>query len=227
MIVVRYVLGALLQPAILALLLFGPAGTFAWWRAWVLVGVVAVGTAVSLGGLARANPALLTERLTRPLQEGQPFADKLILLVYLAAFAGLVAFIPEDVFRLRVFAAPAPIVSTLGLGLFAAGWSLAAVALRANAFAAPVVKHMAERRQAVVDTGVYAIVRHPMYAGIVLLLLGMPLWLESYAALLLASVPITLLAVRIAIEERFLRRALAGYGAYTERVRFRLIPGVW
>jgi protein-S-isoprenylcysteine O-methyltransferase Ste14 len=65
------------------------------------------------------------------------------------------------------------------------------------------------------------------HAGAVPLLVGMPLWLESYAAALLASVPIGMLAVRIVVEEQFLRRELAGYDAYTERVRYRLIPCVW
>jgi protein-S-isoprenylcysteine O-methyltransferase Ste14 len=71
------------------------------------------------------------------------------------------------------------------------------LALKENAFAAPIVKHQEERNQTVVDRGVYSVVRHPMYAGAVPLLIGIPLWLESYAAALLAIVPILLLAVRI------------------------------
>jgi protein-S-isoprenylcysteine O-methyltransferase Ste14 len=76
-------------------------------------------------------------------------------------------------------------------------------------------------------TGVYGIVRNPMYAGAVLLMIGMPLWLESYAAALFAIVPIILLAVRIVFEEQFLRQELSGYDAYTERVRYKLLPYVW
>jgi protein-S-isoprenylcysteine O-methyltransferase Ste14 len=223
----RMMLGLLLQPGLFALFLFAPAGTWAWWRAWVIVGVVFVAALVSLVTLAWLSPALLAERFGKPIQEGQPFADKVILIAYLTAFAGLIAFIPVDVFHLRLFAVPAPWVSAVGLALFVAGWWLAIVALRANAFAAPVVKAMRERGQSVVDTGVYAIVRHPMYAGVALLLLGMALWLESYAAVLLAAFPIALLCGRILIEERFLRAALADYGTYAERVRFRLVPGVW
>ena len=78
-----------------------------------------------------------------------------------------------------------------------------------------------------IDSGVYGIVRHPMYAGVVLVLIGMPLWLESYAAALLASVPIGLLVLRILVEEHFLRQKLKGYHAYTQRVRYRLIPFFW
>jgi protein-S-isoprenylcysteine O-methyltransferase Ste14 len=90
-----------------------------------------------------------------------------------------------------------------------------------------VVKHQAERHQTVIDTGVYSIVRHPMYAGAVLLMIGMPLWLESYAATLFAIVPIILLAVRVVFEEQFLRQELSGYDAYTERIRYKLLPYVW
>jgi protein-S-isoprenylcysteine O-methyltransferase Ste14 len=119
------------------------------------------------------------------------------------------------------------LVSVLGLGLFVAGWWIMALALRENTFAAPVVKHQEERRHGVIESGVYGVVRHPMCAGAIPLLVGMPLWLESYAAAVLASVPIGILALRIVIEERFLRRELKGYDTYTERIRYRLIPFVW
>lgn len=78
-----------------------------------------------------------------------------------------------------------------------------------------------------IDTGVYRVVRHPMYAGAVVQFVGMPLWLESYAAAMLASVPISALVPRIVIEERFLNRELTGYDAYKQRVRYRLIPFLW
>jgi protein-S-isoprenylcysteine O-methyltransferase Ste14 len=134
---------------------------------------------------------------------------------------------PLDVFRFHLMAKPGTLASSLGLVLFVVGWWIMTLTLRENAFAVPVVKHQAERQHTVIDSGVYGVVRHPMYAGAVPLLVGMPLWLESYAAALLASVPIGTLAVRILVEEQFLRRELAGYDAYTERVRSRLIPCVW
>jgi protein-S-isoprenylcysteine O-methyltransferase Ste14 len=120
-----------------------------------------------------------------------------------------------------------PIFILISGVLFVVGWWIMTLALRENAFAAPVVKHQADRQHTVIESGVYGLVRHPMYAGAVPLLVGMPLWLESYAAALLASAPIGTLVVRILVEEQFLRRALAGYNAYTERVRYRLIPFVW
>jgi protein-S-isoprenylcysteine O-methyltransferase Ste14 len=89
------------------------------------------------------------------------------------------------------------------------------------------VRHQEERRQVVVDRGLYAVVRHPMYAGAIPLSIGMPLWLGSYAAALAAVVPIAILVVRILVEERFLRRELPGYEEYTRKVRWRMVPGVW
>ena len=154
-------------------------------------------------------------------------ADKVIVVLYIAAVSGLIVFIPLDVFRFHLMGKPGTPVSSLGLTLLIAGWWVVYFALRENAFAALAVKHQEERQHTVIDTGVYSIVRHPMYAGSALLWVGMPLWLESYPAALLASVPIATVALRILFEERFLRRELKGYDAYTQRVRYRLIPFLW
>lgn len=224
---VRVVLGVLFQPALFGLLFFYPPGDLAWGRAWTLIGVVLVGTIATLVALARANPALLAERFKPPVQRGQPAADKVVVLAFIAAFFAAVRFVPYDVFAWHLLPAPPFAVALLGLVTFVAGWWVVTAALRANAFAIPVVKAQAERHQVVVDHGPYAVVRHPMYAGAVLLMLGLPLWLGSTAGALAALVPIALLALRIAVEERFLGRELAGYSAYAARVRSRVLPGVW
>ncbi|HJZ93853.1 MAG TPA: isoprenylcysteine carboxylmethyltransferase family protein [Gemmataceae bacterium] len=223
----KLTLGVLVNVAIFGVCLFLPAGTLDWWRAWVFLGVVFVGAVASTVTLYRVNPGLLEERFKPPVQKGQPLADKIVVVILLAAFVGLIVFIPLDVFRFHLLSEPPALVSSLGLVLFAAGWTIMTLALRENAFAAPVVKHQEERQQAVIDRGVYSVVRHPMYAGAIPLLVGMPLWLESYASALLAIVPIGILAVRILIEEQFLRRELKGYDAYMQRVRYRLIPLIW
>lgn len=227
MFVYRLIGGVIGNLAIFGGLLFLPAGTFNWWRAWALLGVVVVGTVATMVGVFAGNQELLDERLKPPIQKDQPLADKIILLPLLAAFFGVILFIPLDVFRFHLMSKPATVVSSLGLLLFVAGWWIISLSFKENTFAAPVVKHQEERRHTVIDTGVYSVVRHPMYTGTVLLLVGMPLWLESYAAALLASVPIGLLAVRILFEERFLKQELKGYEAYTSRVRYRLIPLLW
>jgi protein-S-isoprenylcysteine O-methyltransferase Ste14 len=208
-------------------LLFMPAGTFDWPRAWVFLGLVLIGTTATLVLVFPGREDLLNERFKPPVQKGQPLADKIIVLLLIAAFLGVIVFIPLDVFRFHLMSKPGAVVSTLGLILIIAGWWIISLVFKENAFAAPVVKHQEERHQMVIDTGVYSIVRHPMYAGAILLMIGLTLWLESYAAALLSSVLIATIVVRILFEERFLKRELKGYEAYTERVRHRLIPHLW
>jgi protein-S-isoprenylcysteine O-methyltransferase Ste14 len=223
----RLIFGVLAQLAIFGVLLLLPAGTLAWWRAWLFLGVVGVASTASMVTIHRDNPDVLDERFKPPIQAGQPLGDKIVTIAFVAAFFALVAFIPLDVFRFHLMGEPGPLVSFSGLVLFVAGWWIMSRALRENAFAAPVVKHQADRRQTVIDTGVYGIVRHPMYAGGILLMIGMPLWLESYAAALLASGPIAMMVLRIFVEEQFLRRELEGYDAYSRKIRYRLIPFLW
>ena len=227
MFIYRLTVGVIVNVAIFGGLLFMPAGTFDWWRAWTFLCVVFVGTVATMVSVFASNQGLLDERLKPPIQKGQPLADKILVIPLIAAFFGLIFFIPLDVFRLHLMSKPTTMVSSLGLLLFVAGWWIISLSFRENAFAAPVVKHQEERRHTVIDTGVYSVVRHPMYMGAALLLVGMPLWLESYAAALLAIIPIGLLTVRILFEERFLRRELKGYEAYTDRVPWRLIPLLW
>ncbi len=213
--------------AVLVAVLFWPAGTLDWWRGWVVVGLFGVGTIGSILGLARRNIGLLEERMKPIVQPGQPVADRILVTLLVASFFGSLAFTPLDVFRLHLFARPSAAVSAFGLGMFATGWYVAYASLRENSFAAPVVRHQSERGQRVIDTGVYGIVRHPMYSGGVLVMLGIPLWLQSYAGAAFALIPVAILALRCVLEERFLLRELAGYKAYTRRVRRRLIPFVW
>lgn len=219
--------GVAINVAIFAALLFLPTRNLDWWRAWVLLGVIFVSAVAGTAILRRTNPALLEERFKSPVQAGQPRTDKIVVSLLIAAFVVDVAFIPIDVFRLHVMPKPGPLISAAGLVLFIIGWWIMAQALRANPFASPAVRHQEERHHVTVDRGLYGVVRHPMYAGAVLFFVSMPLWLESYAATVLALVTVVLIVVRIRVEERFLERELPGYEAYTRRVRYRLIPFVW
>lgn len=225
--VAKLILGVIWEVAIFGGLLLGVAGTLRWARAWWFLAVMLVAVVVSMATVFPGNQDLLRERFKPPIQKGQPLADRILVMALLVAFVALVAFIPIDVFRLHLLPQPAPLISSFGLVLFVAGWCIISLAMKANTFAAPVVRHQTERQQKVIDSGVYHIVRHPMYAGAVLLFVGMPLWLGSYAATLLAIVPIALLTVRIVFEEQFLRRELPGYDSYTQTVRYRLVPYFW
>jgi protein-S-isoprenylcysteine O-methyltransferase Ste14 len=121
----------------------------------------------------------------------------------------------------------APWLNVLGGALVVAGFLATVLVFRENSFAAPVIRVQAEREQRVIDTGPYAVVRHPMYAAAVLYLAGMPLLLGSWYGLLVVPLMFAGIAPRAVLEERLLKRELPGYADYMKRVRHRLIPGVW
>jgi protein-S-isoprenylcysteine O-methyltransferase Ste14 len=223
----RLVISVFWNTGVYGAALFLTADTLDWWRAWVLLGMIAVATVATMLGVFRTRPELLAERMKGMVQKGQPVVDRVIVIAFLVAYSASLVFIPLDVFHFQLLPRPNVWVSSFGLVLIAAGWVIIALVFRENAFAAPVVKHQTEREHKVVDTGVYAIVRHPMYLGIFIFNIGIALWLESYAGAIVSLVPIAVLAVRIVFEERFLRTNLSGYQSYTERVRYRLIPSVW
>ncbi|MGA2409024.1 MAG: isoprenylcysteine carboxylmethyltransferase family protein [Candidatus Binataceae bacterium] len=223
----KAIIGVAFNAVIFGGLLFAPAGTLKWWRAWVFLGVVVTASIITMATVFQDSEELLNERFKPPIQSGQPLADRIILIAFVASFFLLIGFIPLDVFHWHLLGGPPAIIAALGLAVFLAGWWLIALALSANTFAAPVVRHQEERHQVVVERGAYRVVRHPMYAGGILIMAGMPLWLESWAATLFAILPITLMAIRIVFEEQFLRRKLQGYDNYAAHVRYRLIPFVW
>ena len=224
----RVMVRLVVDTGVVALLLFFSAETIAWWRAWVLLAVMFVVRAIGAIAIHRINPALLRERVGLPIHKEQSRADRVLLLGVLATgFLGLPIVAGLDAFHWHALPNPTSWISALGLVLFALGWSIKSLALRANAFAVAAVRLQSERAHAVADRGPYRVVRHPFYAADPLILVGLGLWLESYVAALGAAVPITLMVLRLLLEERFLCRELPGYTAYVDRVRFRLIPGVW
>lgn len=224
----RVILRLLADTVLVASLLFLGAGTLAWPQAWVLLATLVIVRALGAIGVYRINPALMRERARLPVHKAQPRSDRVLLLGVLGTgFLGLPLLAGLDTFRLHVLAAPPTVVEDAGLVLFVLGWTLKSLALRANAFAVPVVRLQAERAHVVIDAGPYAVVRHPFYAADPLILVGLSLWLQSSLAALCAVIPIALMVVRLSLEERFLQDALPEYAAYASRVRFRLIPGFW
>jgi protein-S-isoprenylcysteine O-methyltransferase Ste14 len=223
----KIVAGVAFNVAFYALLLFVPAGTLHWWRAWMFLVVTIAVMAVAIFSILPDNSGLFSERARGVIQKGQPLWDRVLVILLVVSYVGQIVFIPLDVFRFHLVPKPDGLVSFLGLALYVAGWWIMTLAMKINPFAVPVVRLQEERHQRVIDTGVYAVVRHPMYAGFVPMVIGPALWLQSYAAALLAVVPVAVLALRSVFEERFLKRELKGYDAYTEKVRYRLIPFVW
>jgi protein-S-isoprenylcysteine O-methyltransferase Ste14 len=204
-----------------------PARTWSWARGWILVAAFLLVHVIGTLRILRANPDLLRERARLRTGSGQPLADKLLLYAFTTSYAAMLIVSSLDATRWHLWPAPPAAVAWAGLALFAAGWVLVLRALETNAFAVRVVRHQPERGHRLVDVGVYRIVRHPMYAGLCGVMLGAPLWLGSTPGLLCAVVPIATLALRTLVEERVLRSAVPGYPAYAQRVRKRLVPGLW
>ena len=207
--------------------LFATAGTLAWWRAWVLLVTMVSIRLIGNLSIARVSPELLEERARFPLRRDQSVLDKILLPSCMAAYALVVAIDGYDANHSPVLGTPSAAVSILGLALVVFGWTLVMLTLRTNAYGSTVVRHQAERGHRVVESGVYSVVRHPMYAGLIVAMIGMGLWLGTYAGALATALPTALLAVRILVEENVLRMNLAGYDSYRNRVRYRLMPGVW
>jgi protein-S-isoprenylcysteine O-methyltransferase Ste14 len=199
-------------------LLFVPAGTLHWLAAWVF-GL--------LGGwwLARTDPALLAERMRPLMRAEQPAADKKFIVVFgLTALIWLVA-IGLDT-RRQAFGVPIAL-QAIGFAMMIGSSVFIMWVLHENSFASVVVRLQTERGHRVVSTGPYAWVRHPMYSGIILLLVGSSLLLGSWWGVAISPLFAVLLAVRAGIEERALIAGLPDYAGYAARVRYRLAPGLW
>lgn len=227
MLLVRGLLGGLLQLVLIGALLLIPAGTWQWPRAIQFLAAYGVALLVSIVILARVAPASLEARLEAPAAKSQPLADRLAsAFLFLALFCWFV-FIPVDVHRLQLLPPPEPGVPLLGAILGAGGLGILFAALLQNAFATPIVRDQSNRGQVLMDTGAYARVRHPFYLGLFLWLVGLALWLGSVAAVLALPVVLVALAGRIFVEERTLRDTLPGYADYLKRVRYRIVPWIW
>ncbi len=170
------------------------------------------------------DPELLNERFGPPVQKDQKPWDKFLLVVFFLGFLGWFAIMPLDARRFGWSPVFPLWLRLLGVIVFVAGFYFLFSAMRENTFAAPVVKMQRERGQKVISTGPYAMVRHPMYTGGLLLFIGGPLLLGSVLGLLVGAVLIVILVVRILGEEKMLRQELPGYTDYTKHVRARLIP---
>jgi protein-S-isoprenylcysteine O-methyltransferase Ste14 len=204
----------------IALVILLPAGTWNYWQGWMYLGTLVLPMLVSTVYLFANDPALLERRLRMREKEGAQQKIIGVLAIYF-----LLAFILPG-FDVRYGWSNVPAwVSILADGLVLAGYLITFWVLTVNSFLSRTVEVDAEQK--VVTTGPYAIVRHPMYFGVALLYLASPLALGSYWAILPALMIIPLLAARIRNEEDVLLRDLSGYAEYRQKVKYRLLPGVW
>jgi protein-S-isoprenylcysteine O-methyltransferase Ste14 len=209
--------------AVLGVALFAPAWTLDYWQAWAFLAVFAVSVAAITIDLLRRDPALLERRVQAgPIAEPERAQQ---LIQSLASLAFLAVFVVASLDRRRGWSHVAPAIVVAGDVLVALGLAIVFAVFRANSYAAATVA--VEGAQRVVATGPYAVVRHPMYAGALVMMLGVPPATGSWWAL----VPVPALALvivgRLVAEERLLVLRLAGYAEYRQAVRHRLVPFVW
>ena len=212
----KFVLGLLT----IGLLLFLPAGTFNFWQAWLFIGVLFVPMFIAGIVLMIRQPELLRKRLdAKEQQQEQKWVVALSGLMFIAVFvvAGLNR-------RFGWFLLPDWAVY-IATAIFLVAYAMYAEVMRENVWLSRTVE--VQENQQVVSTGLYGIVRHPMYAATLLLFLSMPLVLASPWSFVIMLLYIPIIALRIRNEEQVLERELKGYTEYKQRVRYKVIPFIW
>jgi len=205
---------------LLGVLLFLPAGTLAWPQGWRLMGILFIPMLLAGIVMIRKNPELLRKRLNaKEKQAEQQDVLKFSALMFLAAFilAGLN-------FRFRWIVLP-DWISWTAAAIFLISYGLYAEVMRENAYLSRTIE--VQENQKVVDTGLYGIVRHPMYMSTLFLFLAMPLVLGSVISFLIMLLYIPIIAKRIRNEEQVLEEGLEGYAEYKQKVKYKVIPFIW
>jgi protein-S-isoprenylcysteine O-methyltransferase Ste14 len=207
----------------LAALLFIPAGTLDYWQGWLFMAVFVSTSGAITVYLAIRDPKLLERRMNvGPRAEKEP-AQKIIVGLALLGFVAMLVFSVLD-HRLGWSLVPTS-VSVLGDAMIALAFLFIFFVLKENSYGASTIQ-IAEG-QTVISTGPYALVRHPMYAGAFIMLIGTPLALGSWWGLFAVLLILPVLIWRLLDEERFLRQNLAGYAEYQTKVKYRLVPFIW
>ncbi len=214
-----FIVGAI----VLGLLIILPAGTLNYWQAWVFILVFMISVTVIGLYLSLKDPALLERRKQiGPAAEQSP-AQKIIISVGILADLGLLVFCGLD--RRFGWSQVPTYFSLLGDVLVALGLFIDLLVFRENSYGASNIR--VEETQKVTSTGPYAIVRHPMYTGVIIMVLGVPLALGSWWGLAIIALVMPVLMWRILDEEKLLEKDLTGYKEYEQKVRYRLMPYLW
>jgi protein-S-isoprenylcysteine O-methyltransferase Ste14 len=212
----KYMFGLLFVGA----LIFLPAGTFAYWQGWLLICILFIPMFIAGLVMMKKSPELLWKRLN--LKEEQ---DEQKVVILLSGLMFLAAFIVAGLnYRFGWILLPAW-VSYAAAAVFLAAYALYAEVLRENVYLSRTVE--VQEGQKVIDTGLYGIVRHPMYMTTLLLFLSMPLVLGSILSFVITLVYIPIIAKRIRNEEQVLDNGLEGYTEYKKRVKYKVIPFIW
>lgn len=205
---------------VLALLLFIPAGTLNYWNAWLLMGILFIPMLIAGIVLMLKNPELLRKRLN--VKEKETEQKSVIMLSVLMFVCGFVVAGLDYRFNWLVLPKWIVILATV---IFLLAYLLFAEVLRENTYLSRTVE--VQQGQKVIDTGLYGIVRHPMYLATLLLFLSMPLVLGSFFSFIIFLIYPVIMIKRIKNEEQILEDGLAGYIEYKKRVKYRVIPFIW
>ena len=205
---------------LIGLLIFVPAGSFMYWQGWLMMGILFVPMIVAGFVMMKKNPNLLRKRLNAKEEQSE---QKMVIM--LSGIMFLTAFIVAGLnYRFSWILLPSVVVYIAAV-IFLLGYGLYAEVLKENEYLSRTVE--VQENQKVIDTGLYGIVRHPMYMCTFLMFLSMPLVLGSVISFFIMLVYIPIIAKRIKNEEKVLEEGLEGYSDYKKRVRFKVIPFIW
>jgi protein-S-isoprenylcysteine O-methyltransferase Ste14 len=206
-----------------AVLLFLPAWTLTYWQAWVFI-VVFMASANAIGVyLTLKNPELLERRKRGGPAAEQNMAQKIIISIAILGWVALLVFCALDH---RFVWSPVPLlVSWVGNVLIVLGFLIDFFVFRENSYGGSTVQTFADQK--VISTGLYARVRHPMYMGVLIMMIGVPLALGSWWGLTILALMVPVLVWRILDEEKLLKNDLPGYREYAQKVHYRLVPYLW
>ncbi len=221
--IIRFILYIILMP----LILFLSAGTFNWLAGWILVAFTIVSTLVSRGIVALKHPDLITERAHYTEAENAKKWDKLFVTMVALWGTFLVWIVAGLDFR---FGWSSPLAlgwQVAALLIMVLGYSVSVWAMAVNRFFSAVVRIQTDRGHTTITTGPYRVVRHPSYSTGILAYLAIPVFLGTLWAWIPAGLTAILTIVRTAFEDRTLLEELDGYREYAQRVRYRLVPGIW
>lgn len=205
---------------VFCILFFLPAGTFLFWEAWVYLGILFLLAAIVMSFLFKKNPELLDRRMR--FKEKRPKQKEIIKFSYLFLIAAFIIPGFDERFDWSFVSVEIVIISDI---LICLGYFLFVLVIKENSFASRIIE--VEQNQKVITTGPYSVVRHPMYASVLIIYFATPVALGSYWAIIPMLSIIYVLVQRILDEEKVLLEELEGYREYTEKTKYRLIPGLW
>jgi len=223
-VIALYILDQALSIAAMGVALFWSAGRIDWWAAWAAIGVWAAFFTATDILLIRINPELIRERL-KPPKDAKGW-DRAIMSIF--RLTTLARYILAGLDQRYGWTVGFPVAAQVaGLVVCVLSYALLAWAMTSNAYFSQLVRIQSERGQVVVMHGPYRFVRHPAYVGMIVFELAMAILLASWPALAASGFGAMLLVLRTALEDRTLQAELPGYMEYAQRVRYRLVPGVW